>query len=165
VGVETIDRRPNIVGHKARVTFRHLDGGVSEQFSLTASGVQRQPNQIRHVLCLRLAPGLPQQTRHLFPREPSHATLELAQLASMWRDNLDEMTGVQAPERAAATLPVRPGLVLWRDYEYIRHRILTLSAALDAAAGRVSYHHGPARTQHDFASWLEALRAQRNSST
>ena len=33
----------------------------------------------------------------------------------------DEMTGIQALERAAPDKPMRPGKVTLREYEYIRH--------------------------------------------
>jgi hypothetical protein len=45
--------------------------------------------------------------------------------------SIDEMTGVQALERAAPTLPMRPGSAELREYEYIRHGTLTLIAAFD----------------------------------
>ncbi len=35
--------------------------------------------------------------------------------------SVDEMTGIQALERAAPALPLQPGLVERREYEYIRH--------------------------------------------
>jgi hypothetical protein len=37
----------------------------------------------------------------------------------------DEMTGVQALERAAPGLPLRPGKVERREFEYIRHGTLS----------------------------------------
>ncbi|MEA3641820.1 MAG: helix-turn-helix domain-containing protein, partial [Lamprobacter sp.] len=51
--------------------------------------------------------------------------------------SIDEMTGVQAIERAAATLPMRPGLVERDEFEYIRHGTLTLIAAFDVVTGQV----------------------------
>jgi len=63
--------------------------------------------------------------------------------------SIDEMTGVQALERAATTKPVRPGLVERREFEYVRHGTLTLIAAFDVLAGKVTYHlgrHVPRRT-------------------
>src|SRR6266849_5804637 len=38
----------------------------------------------------------------------------------------DEMTGIQALERVAATLPMKPGWVECREFEYKRHGTLTL---------------------------------------
>jgi transposase len=79
--------------------------------------------------------------------------------------SIDEMTGVQALERAAATLPMRPGLVERREFEYIRHANLTLIAAFDVVTGKVTYHLGPTRTEQDFALWLAQLLAQRSAAT
>jgi transposase len=79
--------------------------------------------------------------------------------------SIDEMTGVQALERAATTKPVRPGLVERREFEYIRHGTLTLIAAFDVVTGKVTYHLGPTRTEEDFACWLADLLAQRSADT
>ena len=79
--------------------------------------------------------------------------------------SIDEMTGVQALERVAATLPMRPGLVERREFEYIRHGTLTLIAAFDVVTGKVTYHLGPTRTEQDFALWLAQLLAQRSAAT
>jgi len=70
---------------------------------------------------------------------------------------IDEMTGVQALERASAILPVRPGMLERREFEYIRHGTLTLIAAFDVISGKVTYHLGPTRTDQDFAQWLADL--------
>ena len=51
--------------------------------------------------------------------------------------SIDEMTGVQALERAAPDLPMQPGKVLRRKFEYIRHGTQTLIAAFDIASGKV----------------------------
>nr|WP_295883698.1 transposase [uncultured Thiohalocapsa sp.] len=79
--------------------------------------------------------------------------------------SIDEMTGVQALERSAASLPMRPGLIERREFEYIRHGTLTLIAAFDVVTGKVSYHLGPTRTEQDFAQWLADMLAQRSADT
>ena len=43
----------------------------------------------------------------------------------------DEMTGVQALERAAPGLPLRPGKVERREFEYIRHGTLSFMINFD----------------------------------
>ena len=64
----------------------------------------------------------------------------------------DEMTGIQALERAQATLPMRPGKVERQEFEYIRHGTLSLIANWEIAQGRViSPSIGPTRTEFDFA--------------
>ena len=50
---------------------------------------------------------------------------------------LDEMTGIQALERKAPDLPMRPGKIQRREFEYIRHGTQTLIASFDVASGRV----------------------------
>lgn len=65
----------------------------------------------------------------------------------------DEMTGIQALERAAPTLPVRPGRVERREFEYIRHGTQCLIANFDVATGQVvAPTVGPTRTEADFAA-------------
>jgi len=41
---------------------------------------------------------------------------------------IDEMTGIQALERLAPDLPLRPGKVQRREFEYIRHGTQSLIA-------------------------------------
>jgi putative transposase len=41
------------------------------------------------------------------------------------------MTGIQALERAAKSLPMKPGHVERREFEYIRHGTKALIAAFD----------------------------------
>jgi len=67
----------------------------------------------------------------------------------------DEMTGIQALERAAPTLPMRPGHVERREFEYIRHGTQTLIANFEVATGRVvAPSIGPSRTEADFATHI-----------
>jgi putative transposase len=42
--------------------------------------------------------------------------------------SIDEMTGIQATERLEKDLPMRPGKVERREFEYIRHGTQTLIA-------------------------------------
>ena len=68
----------------------------------------------------------------------------------------DEKTGIQALERAAPTLPTRPGKDERREYEYVRHGTLCLIANLQVATGRVlAPSIGPTRTEEDFARHIE----------
>ena len=67
----------------------------------------------------------------------------------------DEMTGIQALERAAPTQPMRPGQVERREFEYIRHGTLTLIANLEVGSGQVLRPSlGPTRTEADFAAHI-----------
>ncbi len=51
--------------------------------------------------------------------------------------SIDEMTGIQATERVLPSLPMRPGKVECREFEYIRHGTQTLIANFDVATGQV----------------------------
>jgi len=67
----------------------------------------------------------------------------------------DEMTGIQALERAAPTLPMHPGMVERREFEYLRHGTLSLIANFHVATGTVvSPSLGPTRTEADFAAHI-----------
>ena len=68
--------------------------------------------------------------------------------------SIDEMTGVQALERAAPDLPMRPGHVERHEFEYIRHGTQTLIAAFDVANGQVQGRVGDTRTEQDYAGFL-----------
>ena len=71
----------------------------------------------------------------------------------------DEMTGIQALERMAPTLPMKPGWVERREFEYIRHGTQTLLAAFDVVTGAVFGEVGQTRTEEDFAQYLQRLVA------
>jgi len=55
------------------------------------------------------------------------------------------MTGIQALERIAPTLPVRPGRVERREFEYTRHGTCTLIASFNVATGAASADIGETR--------------------
>jgi hypothetical protein len=71
--------------------------------------------------------------------------------------SIDEMTGIQALERAAPSLPMKPGHVERREFEYIRHGTKALIAAFDVATGKVRGSVGDTRTEADFVSFLDNL--------
>lgn len=67
----------------------------------------------------------------------------------------DEKTGIQALEHKHPALPMKPGLIERREYEYIRHGTLALIANFEVATGRViSSSLGPTRTEEDFATHI-----------
>ena len=67
----------------------------------------------------------------------------------------DEKTGIQALERAAPTLPMKPGLVERPEYAYLRHGTQCLIANFDVATGEVvAPTIGPSRTEEDFAAHI-----------
>jgi transposase len=79
--------------------------------------------------------------------------------------SIDEMTGVQALERAAPTQPMGPGRPERSEFEYLRHGTTTLIADFAVATGAVGYRLGPTRTEADFAQYLAALLAARSPET
>ena len=67
----------------------------------------------------------------------------------------DEKTGIQALERKHPTLPMKPGLIERREYEYLRHGTLALIANFDVVSGQViAPSLGPTRTEEDFAKHI-----------
>jgi hypothetical protein len=68
----------------------------------------------------------------------------------------DEMTGIQALERKHPTIPMGPGRVERREFEYLRHGTWTLIANFDVAQGKVvAPSIGPTRTEEDFVAHIK----------
>ncbi|MHC5863440.1 MAG: IS630 family transposase, partial [Nostoc sp.] len=66
--------------------------------------------------------------------------------------SIDEMTGIQATERSEKDLPMRPGKVERREFEYIRHGTQSLIASFDVATGQIVQPTcSDTRTEVDFA--------------
>lgn len=67
----------------------------------------------------------------------------------------DEMTGIQALERAARTLPMKPGHIEYQEFEYIRHGTVSLIANLEIATGKaIAPTISPTRKECDFANHI-----------
>jgi transposase len=72
----------------------------------------------------------------------------------------DEMTGIQALERKHPSVPMRPGQVERREFEYIRHGTQSLIANFEVATGQViTPSIGPTRTEADFAAHIRGTIA------
>lgn len=69
--------------------------------------------------------------------------------------SIDEMSGIQALERAVASLPVRSGKAEYREYEYTRHGTQTLIAGFNVVTGKVTGTVGPTRTEEDFVNFIK----------
>ena len=68
----------------------------------------------------------------------------------------DEMTGVQALERAAPGLPLAPGKVERREFEYVRHGTRTFTINWDVVRGEViAPSCGATRTEADFVEHVK----------
>jgi DDE superfamily endonuclease len=63
------------------------------------------------------------------------------------------MTGIQAKERQAPNLPLRPGKIERQEFEYIRHGTQTLIASFDVVSGQViNPTIGDTRTEVDYVA-------------
>ncbi|MGH2416522.1 MAG: transposase [Microcystaceae cyanobacterium] len=70
--------------------------------------------------------------------------------------SLDEMSGIQALERAAPTKPVKVDQLAKREFEYLRHGTLSLIANLEVATGKVvSPSLLATRTEADFLAHIK----------
>ena len=70
--------------------------------------------------------------------------------------SVDEMTGIQALERNAATKPMKPGLPARPEFEYTRHGTLCLIGNWHVVLGQmISPSIGPTRTEEDFCRHIE----------
>jgi transposase len=72
----------------------------------------------------------------------------------------DELTGVQALERKHPGLPLAPGKVERREFEYLGHGTRTFILSRDVVSGEiVAPFCGPTRTEADFLAHLQAVVA------
>lgn len=72
----------------------------------------------------------------------------------------DELTGVQALERKHPGLPMAPGKVERREFEYIRHGTLSFILSRDVVTGEVmAPAAGPTRTEADFLAHVQSVVA------
>jgi transposase len=69
------------------------------------------------------------------------------------------MSGIQALQRVAAALPMKPGLIERREFEYRRHGTQTLIAAFDVVSGKLHGVVGESRTEQDFVGFLDPILA------
>ena len=90
------------------------------------------------------------EINELYQRAP-----ELAQQGERVVSN-DEMTGVQALERKHPGLPLRPGKVERREFEYIRHGTLSFMVNFEVATGQIgTVSVGPTRTEEDYVRHIQ----------
>jgi hypothetical protein len=72
----------------------------------------------------------------------------------------DELTGVQALERKHPGLPLAPGKVERREFEYTRHGTRAFILSRDVVTGKlIAPHAGPTRTEDDFLAHIQAVVA------
>ena len=108
----------------------------------------------------------------LTPPEDDQFDAKVTDICDLYRDapalaqagervlSTDELTGVQALERKHAGLPLAPGKVERREFEYIRHGTRSFIISRDVVTGQiVEPYAGPRRTEADFLQHLEAVIA------
>ena len=84
-----------------------------------------------------------------------HQTPELTQQGQRIISN-DELSGVQALERKHPGLPLRPGQVERREFEYIRHGTLAFIINFDVPTGQIGLTSVAAtRTEQDYAHHIQ----------
>ncbi len=72
----------------------------------------------------------------------------------------DELTGVQALERKHPGLPLAPGKVERREFEYVRHGTCACILSRDVVTGQViAPSLGPTRTEADFLAHVQGVVA------
>jgi len=70
----------------------------------------------------------------------------------------DELTGVQALERKHPGLPLAPGHVERREFEYVRHGTCSFILSRDVVSGAVvAPSCGPTRTEADFLAHVQGV--------
>ena len=106
---------------------------------------------------------------YLTPEPDPHADTKIADINGLYQTaqerathgeatmSTDEMTGVQALERKHPDLPMQPGHVLRREFEYIRHGTVSFIVNFDVALGRVGQiSAGSTRNEADFLAHIRA---------
>jgi transposase len=70
---------------------------------------------------------------------------------------VDEKSQVQALDRTAPVLPIRPGIPEKQTHDYIRHGTTTLFAALEVATGKVTDACHPRHRNEEFLRFLKQV--------
>ena len=70
---------------------------------------------------------------------------------------IDEKSQIQALDRTAPILPIRPGLPEKATHDYVRHGTTTLFAALEVATGKVTDACQPQHTHAEFLTFLKQV--------
>ncbi len=78
----------------------------------------------------------------------------------------DELTGVQALERKHPGLPLAPGKVERREFEYVRHGTRSFILSRDVVSGHLlAPACGPTRTEADFLAHVQVVVATQPQAT
>jgi len=72
---------------------------------------------------------------------------------------VDEKSQIQALDRTAPLLPMRPGQIERRSHDYVRHGITSLFAALDTKTGKVIGQTQQRHRSEEFRRFLDTIEA------
>jgi transposase len=72
---------------------------------------------------------------------------------------VDEKSQIQALDRTAPLLPMRPGQIERRTHDYVRHGITSLFAALDTKTGKVIGQTQQRHRSEEFRRFLDTIEA------
>jgi hypothetical protein len=78
---------------------------------------------------------------------------------------VDEKSQIQALDRTAPALPLRPGLAERRTHDYVRHGITSLFAALEVATGKVTGRCFDRHRHTEFLIFLKLVAAAIHAET
>lgn len=108
-------------------------------------------------------PHLVKQWLNAAPEDPATFIPRVSRITKIYREAqelakarvhvvcMDEKPGIQALEPLHPSLPMKPGLVERREFEYSRHGTTCVIASFDVATGTiVTLTVGPTRTEADF---------------
>jgi hypothetical protein len=114
----------------------------------------------------------------LTPQQEADFDAKVTDICTLYRDapplaqqgervlSTDELTGVQALERKHRGLPMAPGKVECREFEYIRHGTCAFILSRDVVTGQViAPSAGPTRTEADFLAHVQGVVATDSQAT
>jgi transposase len=78
---------------------------------------------------------------------------------------VDEKSQIQALDRTAPLLPMKPGQIERRTHDYVRHGTTSLFAALDTRTGKVIGQNQQRHRSEEFRNFLDTHREERARST
>jgi transposase len=143
--------------HWSRETLRRV---LAEQTCLPCISARTVGRELRRV---ELQPH--RQRMWLNSQDPRFDE-KLADVVALYTDPppnaqvvcFDEKTSIQALERKHGDRPMAPGQPVRREFEYIRHGVTNLLAALDVKTGRALGQFYPRRGRAEFVEFLDVLR-------
>jgi len=142
---------------------RHRGGHLAAPRRAAAQKGDLQPHRIRSWLTPAPDPDLVPKVGAICGLYAAAPTLAAAGERIV---STDELTGVQALERKHPGLPLAPGKVERREFEYVRHGTVTFILNRDVVTGQVlAPSYGPTRTAEDFVAHIRQTVASDPAAT